>query len=117
VNCRPLFMGVTPHTSSGEPCTRRLSPTFLINLQMIYKVTSDVSVDSIKKVAGELCPYGCFSTLSGGSKRRFNGRTEHWSNSHCETWKIGLIIILRQSEMPAIQNRDRGRVLWLECLY
>jgi hypothetical protein len=46
-----MFMGVTPLTPSGERCTRRLSPAFLIDLQMIYKVSSGVSVDSIKKVA------------------------------------------------------------------
>jgi len=53
VNCRPPFTGVTPHTSSGERLTRRLSPTFLIDRQAIYKVSSGVSVDSVKKVAGE----------------------------------------------------------------
>jgi hypothetical protein len=63
VNWRPLFMGVTPHMSSGERRTRRLSPTFLIDLQTIYKVSSGVSVGSVKKVAGE------FSSITVASRR------------------------------------------------
>ena len=63
MNWRPLFMVVTPHMSSGERDIRRLSPTFLIDLSMIYKASSGVGVDSVKKVAGE------FSSITVASRR------------------------------------------------